>query len=67
VLSNAKEEVLLRAFQDSGSDLTMNEHVRELSKNIIARVLQLPGNHTCCDCGAPGELIFQLTRFGQLF
>ncbi|XP_052761554.1 arfGAP with SH3 domain, ANK repeat and PH domain-containing protein-like isoform X1 [Mya arenaria] len=52
VLSNAKEEVLLKAFQDSGSNVTMNEHVRELTRNIIERIEKLPGNKTCCDCGA---------------
>ena len=56
VLSNAKEEVLLKAFQDSGSSVTMNESVRELSRSIIERILKLPGNKVCCDCGAPGRL-----------
>lgn len=53
VLSNAKEEVLLKAFQDTGSSLTMNESVRELTQSIIERIFKLPGNQYCCDCGAP--------------
>ncbi|XP_045181837.2 arf-GAP with SH3 domain, ANK repeat and PH domain-containing protein 2-like isoform X2 [Mercenaria mercenaria] len=53
VLSNAKEEVLLKAFQDTGSSVTMNESVRELTQSIISRIFKLPGNGVCCDCGAP--------------
>ncbi|XP_052272308.1 arf-GAP with SH3 domain, ANK repeat and PH domain-containing protein 2-like isoform X2 [Dreissena polymorpha] len=52
VLSNAKEEVLNKAFQDSGSGMMINENVRELTKGIIDRILKLPGNDRCCDCGA---------------
>ena len=58
VLSNAKEEVLLKAFKDSGSSTTMNESVRELTRSIIDRIEKLPGNKMCCDCGAPGILSY---------
>ncbi|KAL3887945.1 hypothetical protein ACJMK2_000330 [Sinanodonta woodiana] len=54
VLSNAKEEVLLKAFQDNSTSQTMNQSVRELTQSIIERIKQLPGNGVCCDCGAPG-------------
>ncbi|XP_029635615.1 arf-GAP with SH3 domain, ANK repeat and PH domain-containing protein 2 isoform X4 [Octopus sinensis] len=53
VLNNAKEEVLLKAFQDNSNSTSINQSVRELTCSIIERVKQLPGNKTCCDCGAP--------------
>ena len=55
VLSNAKEEVLLKAFQDTGSSPTMNQSVREFTRTIIDRIRSFPGNRLCCDCGAPGN------------
>ncbi|XP_046549057.1 LOW QUALITY PROTEIN: arf-GAP with SH3 domain, ANK repeat and PH domain-containing protein 2-like [Haliotis rubra] len=53
VLNNAKEEVLLKAFQDSSNSPSLNQNVRELTNSIIDRVKRLPGNKYCCDCGAP--------------
>ncbi|XP_072555470.1 arf-GAP with SH3 domain, ANK repeat and PH domain-containing protein 3 isoform X2 [Paramormyrops kingsleyae] len=54
VLQNSKEEALNAAlggdqtsFQDSG--------LQELARCVIAGLPNLPGNETCCDCGAPGE------------
>ena len=55
VLSNAKEDVLLKAFQDSGSSATMNQNVRELTSTITERIRNISGNKVCCDCGAPGS------------
>ncbi|XP_048831418.1 arf-GAP with SH3 domain, ANK repeat and PH domain-containing protein 3 isoform X1 [Brienomyrus brachyistius] len=52
VLQNSKEEALNAAlggdqtsFQDSG--------LQELARSVIAGLPNLPGNETCCDCGAP--------------
>ncbi|KAL4217594.1 Arf-GAP with SH3 domain [Mactra antiquata] len=53
VLSNAKEDVLLQAFQDSASSERMNEEMKELTRSIIDSIEKLPGNKVCCDCGAP--------------
>ncbi|ESO83203.1 hypothetical protein LOTGIDRAFT_179801 [Lottia gigantea] len=53
VLNNAKEDVLLKAFQDSTNSPSMNQSVRELTSSIIDRVKRLPGNRFCCDCGCP--------------
>ncbi|XP_064596881.1 arf-GAP with SH3 domain, ANK repeat and PH domain-containing protein 2-like isoform X3 [Liolophura sinensis] len=53
VLNNAKEEVLMKAFQDSSNSPSMNQSVRELTTSIKERIKRLPGNRFCCDCGAP--------------
>ncbi|KAK3088884.1 hypothetical protein FSP39_024982 [Pinctada imbricata] len=53
VLNNAKEEVLLKAFQSNSNSPSLNQNVRELTTSIIDRVKRLPGNRHCCDCGAP--------------
>ncbi|KAK6167781.1 hypothetical protein SNE40_021731 [Patella caerulea] len=53
VLNNAKEDVLLKAFQDSANSTSMNQSVRELTTSILDRVRRLPGNKFCCDCGCP--------------
>lgn len=53
VLNNAKEEVLLKAFQDNSNSTSISQRVRELTSSIIDRVKRLPGNQFCCDCGAP--------------
>ncbi|XP_075878297.1 arf-GAP with SH3 domain, ANK repeat and PH domain-containing protein 1a [Nelusetta ayraudi] len=51
VLTNSKEEALKVAFQ--GGDQTSGvEEEEELVRSIIDEVLRLPGNDTCCDCGA---------------
>nr|XP_022322626.1 arf-GAP with SH3 domain, ANK repeat and PH domain-containing protein 2-like isoform X3 [Crassostrea virginica] len=52
VLNNAKEEVLLKAFQDNTNSPAINQNVRELTASIIDRIKRLPGNQVCCDCGA---------------
>ncbi|XP_041360699.1 arf-GAP with SH3 domain, ANK repeat and PH domain-containing protein 2-like [Gigantopelta aegis] len=52
VLNNAKEEVLLKVFQDSSNSPSLNQSVRELTSSIIDRVKRLPGNRLCCDCNA---------------
>lgn len=53
VLQNSKEEALNTAlggdqlqFQDSG--------LQELVRAVISGLRNLPGNESCCDCGAPG-------------
>lgn len=51
--------MLLKAFQDTDSSLTMNESVRELTQSIIERIFKLPGNDKCCDCGAQGKIAHQ--------
>lgn len=51
VLNNAKEEVLLKAFQDNTNSPAINQNVRELTASIIDRIKRLPGNDVCCDCG----------------
>lgn len=54
VLNNAKEEVLLKAFQDNTNSPAINQNVRELTASIIDRIKRLPGNDVCCDCGGKG-------------
>nr|XP_046265471.1 arf-GAP with SH3 domain, ANK repeat and PH domain-containing protein 1a isoform X2 [Scatophagus argus] len=51
VLTNSKEEAMNVAFQGGGQTSGVEEE-EELSKSIIDEVLRLPGNNTCCDCGA---------------
>ncbi|XP_030607748.1 arf-GAP with SH3 domain, ANK repeat and PH domain-containing protein 1a isoform X1 [Archocentrus centrarchus] len=51
VLTNSKEEALNMAFQGGGQSSGVEEE-DELTKSIIDEVLRLPGNDTCCDCGA---------------
>lgn len=56
VLTNSKEEALKVAFQ--GGDQTSGvEEEEELVRSIIDEVLRLPGNDTCCDCGASGQCV----------
>ena len=56
VLNNAKEQVLMKAFGDSSNSESSpyNQSVKELTRTILQQVRQLPGNRSCCDCGAPG-------------
>ncbi|XP_068196350.1 arf-GAP with SH3 domain, ANK repeat and PH domain-containing protein 1a [Antennarius striatus] len=51
VLTNSKEEALNVAFQGGGQSSGVEEE-EELTKSIIDEVLRLPGNNSCCDCGA---------------
>ncbi|KAI3374825.1 hypothetical protein L3Q82_021040 [Scortum barcoo] len=51
VLTNSKEEALNVAFQGGGQTSGVEEE-EELIKSIIDEVLRLPGNDSCCDCGA---------------
>ncbi|XP_055997602.1 arf-GAP with SH3 domain, ANK repeat and PH domain-containing protein 2-like isoform X3 [Ostrea edulis] len=51
VLNNAKEEVLLKAFQDNTNSPAINQNMKELTVSIIDRIKRLPGNQICCDCG----------------
>ncbi|XP_060068133.1 arfGAP with SH3 domain, ANK repeat and PH domain-containing protein-like [Ylistrum balloti] len=53
VLNNAKEQVLMKAFQNNSNAPALNQSVRELTASIIDRVRRLPGNNVCCDCNAP--------------
>lgn len=53
VLNNAKEEVLMKAFQNNSNTPALNQSVRELTASIIDRVRRLQGNNVCCDCNAP--------------
>ena len=57
MLNNAKEQVLMKAFGDASSAefSPYNQSVKELTRTILQQVRQLPGNRTCCDCGAPGN------------
>ena len=64
VLNNAKEEVLLKVFQDSSNSPSLNQSVRELTSSIIDRVKRLPGNRACCDCNAAGEGLYHV--FGEI-
>ncbi|MEE6528758.1 hypothetical protein FKM82_017308, partial [Ascaphus truei] len=55
VLQNSKDDALNAAFGGVGgapcggvSDVTP-----QLTKQMINEVRALPGNHVCCDCGAP--------------
>lgn len=56
VLTNSKEEALNVAFQGRGQSSGVEEE-EELTKSIIDEVLRLPGNDTCCDCGATGQCV----------
>ncbi|XP_068604791.1 arf-GAP with SH3 domain, ANK repeat and PH domain-containing protein 1a [Brachionichthys hirsutus] len=51
VLTNSKEEALNVAFQ-GGSQSSGVEEEEELTKSIVDEVIRLPGNNSCCDCGA---------------
>ena len=59
VFRNTLESLLNEAFHkpegDSGGgvDAQAVHNVRELTQGVIAKVVDLPGNHQCCDCGAP--------------
>ena len=54
MLNNAKEEQLLQAFSDNRGSHG-NENLRELQKQLIEEIRKLPGNDSCCDCGAKGS------------
>ena len=61
VLNNAKEAVLMQAFgQSESGSKAVNQSVKELTGTIMAEVKRLPGNHQCCDCGAPGEWMWSV-------
>jgi hypothetical protein len=62
VLNNAKEQVLMKAFQESGNSTSINQHVHELTTGIKERIKRLPGNRVCCDCGAPGRWGYYLSH-----
>ena len=69
VLNNAKEQVLMEAFGNSSNSESSpyNQSVKELARTIIQQVRRLPGNQTCCDCGAPGNYFhFHLLGFPNL-
>ncbi|XP_051555885.1 arf-GAP with SH3 domain, ANK repeat and PH domain-containing protein 1a isoform X2 [Myxocyprinus asiaticus] len=51
VLTNSKEEALNMAFR--GEQSAGDDSLEDLTKAIIEDVLRMPGNETCCDCGAP--------------
>nr|XP_023695117.1 arf-GAP with SH3 domain, ANK repeat and PH domain-containing protein 2 isoform X1 [Paramormyrops kingsleyae] len=53
VLQNSKEEALNNAFKGD-QHVGENNIVQELTKAILGEVKRMPGNDTCCDCGAPG-------------
>ena len=57
VLNNAKEQVLMKAFGDASNSESSpyNQSVKELTRTILQQVRRLPGNQTCCDCGAAGN------------
>uniref|UniRef100_A0A8C5A567 ArfGAP with SH3 domain, ankyrin repeat and PH domain 1 n=1 Tax=Gadus morhua TaxID=8049 RepID=A0A8C5A567_GADMO len=52
VLTNSKEEALNMAFRGEQSSAGEGGGLEDLTKAIIEDVLRMPGNHTCCDCGA---------------
>ena len=69
VLNNAKEQVLMKAFGDASNSESSpyNQSVKELTRTILQQVRRLPGNQTCCDCGAAGNCFhFHLLDFFQL-
>uniref|UniRef100_UPI00398E8493 arf-GAP with SH3 domain, ANK repeat and PH domain-containing protein 1-like isoform X1 n=2 Tax=Pristiophorus japonicus TaxID=55135 RepID=UPI00398E8493 len=51
VLTNSKEEALNMAFR--GEQSSGENSIEDLTKAIIEDVQRMPGNDTCCDCGAP--------------
>ena len=66
VLNNAKEQVLMKAFGDTTTNSqssAYNQSLKELTRTILQQVRRLPGNQTCCDCGAPGNPV-SLSFFG---
>uniref|UniRef100_A0A8C5F6T8 ArfGAP with SH3 domain, ankyrin repeat and PH domain 1b n=1 Tax=Gadus morhua TaxID=8049 RepID=A0A8C5F6T8_GADMO len=53
VLTNSKEEALNVAFQGGGAQSTAGDSsMEELTRSVIEEVLRMPGNDSCCDCGA---------------
>lgn len=65
VLTNSKEEALNMAFQGGGAQSTAGDSsMEELTRSVIEEVLRMPGNDSCCDCGAPGwPTLLTLSRF----
>lgn len=56
VFRNTLEQLLQEAFQqpdNDGRDSQAVSNVKELTQGVIKKVTDLPGNHQCCDCGAP--------------
>ena len=61
VLTNSKEEALNVAFQGGGAQSTAGDSsMEELTRSVIEEVLRMPGNDSCCDCGAPGRIALGL-------
>ncbi|KAJ3596499.1 hypothetical protein NHX12_002906 [Muraenolepis orangiensis] len=53
VLTNSKEEALKVAFQGGGAQSSVGDSsMEELTRSVIEEVLRMPGNDSCCDCGA---------------
>ncbi|XP_062842347.1 arf-GAP with SH3 domain, ANK repeat and PH domain-containing protein 2 [Trichomycterus rosablanca] len=51
VLMNSKQEALNEALDEHKQ--TGESSVEDLTRAVIEDILRMPGNHICCDCGAP--------------
>ena len=54
VLSNSKQEALNVAL-DERRTAGGESSVDDLTRAITDDIRRMPGNHICCDCGAPGN------------
>ena len=58
VFRNTLESLLNEAFnsttESDNGDSQAVQTAKELTQGVIEKVRHLPGNHQCCDCGAPG-------------
>ncbi|XP_054639481.1 arf-GAP with SH3 domain, ANK repeat and PH domain-containing protein 2 isoform X1 [Dunckerocampus dactyliophorus] len=52
VLSNSKQEALTVAL-DGGRKAGAESSMEELTRSITDDIKRMPGNNSCCDCGAP--------------
>lgn len=61
MLSNSKQEALSVALDGGRKGGGVGESsVEDLTRAITDDVIRMPGNNSCCDCGAPG-LFYQST------
>lgn len=58
MLSNSKQEALSVALDGGKIGGGLGESsMEDLTRAITDDIKRMPGNNSCCDCGAPGDLI----------
>lgn len=56
MLSNSKQEALSAALDGGrGGGGGGESSVEDLTRAITDDIRRMPGNNSCCDCGAPGN------------